>query len=79
VEETGKIAVSQGRGRKYFEIEGKSQEIFIWTEREREDIFLNRETMCQGIVIWREGKGRKYSGNRGVRTKEYLNGLREEA
>jgi hypothetical protein len=35
--------------------------------------------MCQGIFIRREGKGRKYSGNRGVRTREYLNGQREEA
>jgi hypothetical protein len=61
------------------EIQGKSQEIFILSECERQEIFLNRETMCQGIFIWRQGKGRKYSGNRGVRTREYLNGQREEA
>ncbi len=69
-EEAGKIAVSEGRGRKncrvrgkrqeklpcqreeagnILEIEGKSQGIFIFTECERQEIFLNRETMCQGI------------------------------
>ncbi len=65
--------------RNIFEIEGKRQGIVIWTECERQEIFLERETMCQGIFTWREGKGRKYSGNKGVRTREYLNGQREEA
>jgi hypothetical protein len=77
--ETAESGTELRRTKKYFGIEVKSQEIFILTECERQEIFLDRETMCQGIFIRREGKGRKYSGNRGVRTREYLNGQREDA
>jgi hypothetical protein len=80
VEEPGKNCLVRGKRQEIFwKKKGKSQEIFIWTECERQEIFLKRKTMCQGIFIWREGKGRKYPGNRGVRTREYLNGQREEA
>jgi hypothetical protein len=72
VEEPGKIAVSEGRGRKYFGNRGEEPGNIYMDRGERQEIFLKREAKCQRIFIWREGRGRKYSGNRGVRIREYI-------